>query len=201
MLALVLCFLRLNAFCQSPFDFSEFEFSSEGVLYLSPTDSLLGHIEYSELYSKKVSFSENQDKFKKYLAKDVIGFRLNEPSKEYISVKSDGVDRSILFYENTTPQNIDLCLIQYFLAETGPLGIIIEGGKPKGEWTTSVYSKKSKMILPSGNKKLAEALKDCPELSKKVAKKEKGYSVGLIALPGAKNELNRRIVEEYNSCE
>lgn len=194
------CTIGLNAYCQSPVDLSEFEYSSDGVVYISQTDSLVGKIIFSELSPGQLSLVIDGEKDKKFKAKEVVGFKINNPAKNFISVKSDGLEKSILFYENTSPRGAKLCLLKYFEAEASVTGTKISGGKVQGSWRTSIYSPDSGKILPSGNKKLAVALKDCPELAAKVAKKEKGYSVGMIAMPGATDQLNERIVQEYNAC-
>lgn len=185
---------------QTQVDLSEFEFKSTGVVYLTATDSIVGELEYNELSSGKVLLLEEEKKAQKFQAKEIIGFKLHNPEKKYLSVKSDGLDRSMLFYENTSAESDKLYLLRYFEAEGSVAGAKIEGGKVLGNWKTTVYSTESKSILPSGNKKLAEALKGCPELSNKIAKKEKGYVVKLMSLPGAADEMNERIVNEYNAC-
>ena len=195
------CGLGLSVFGQSPVDLSEFEYLSDGVIYVTATDSIMGQVKYNELSSGKVWLIVDGKKDQKFQAKEVVGFKLNNPAKEFISVRSDGADRSMLFYENTSPKNSRLYLLKYFEAEGSALGTKVEGGKAQGQWNTTIYSPVSKSILPNGNKKLAAALKDCPELSNKIAKKEKGYSVGMIALPGAAAEFNERIVREYNACQ
>ena len=48
-------------------------------------------------------------------------------------------------------------------------------------------------------KKMSEYLKDCPDLSKKIADKEKGYKVNMFN-GAANDEIYLRIMNEYNSC-
>lgn len=182
-LLIAFCIIGLNAYCQSPVDFSEFKYTSDGVVYISQTDSLVGKIIFSELSPDKLSLVIAGEEDKKFKAKDVVGFKINNPAKSFISVKSDDLGKSLLFYENTSPRDSKLYLLKYFVAEASIVGTKISAGKVQGSWKTSIYSPDSKEILPSGNKKLAQALKNCPELAAKVAKKEKGYSVGMIAMP------------------
>lgn len=48
-------------------------------------------------------------------------------------------------------------------------------------------------------KKMSEHLKDCPELAKKIADKEKGYKVNMLS-GAANDEVYFRIMTEYNNC-
>jgi len=49
-------------------------------------------------------------------------------------------------------------------------------------------------------KKVSKLVESCPELAKKIAEKEKGYTIGLVSTDEMKLEVFSRIATEYESC-
>jgi hypothetical protein len=187
-----------QAFSQGTYSTSEFEVQGDGVLYISETDSVTGKIEYNELSPGSVRIVDASGKSKKYSGKEVIGFKTANPKRVFHSVKSDGLDKSMLFYEDITPNGgKKLLLLKSFIQD----GLLVSGGTVKGDWENAIYSPSAKKLIPANFKKLAEQLKDCSALAGKISNNEKGYYHGLIATPQQKEEVLRNIVNDYNTCQ
>ena len=188
----------IQTYSQGSYSASGFELQSDGVLYISETDSVTGKIEYSELSPGSVRVVDASGKSKKYTAKETIGFKTQNPKKVFHSIKSDGIDKSMLFYEDITPNGgKKLLLLRSFIQD----GLLVTGGQVKGDWENTIYSPATKKILSANFKKMAEQLKDCPALAEKITNKEKGYYFGLIATPQQKEEVLANIVKDYNTCQ
>ncbi len=50
------------------------------------------------------------------------------------------------------------------------------------------------------HKKMPKYITDCDELTKKIAKKDKKYKVGMMTTPKKKVEILKMIIEEYENC-
>lgn len=197
-LLFIISFVSLQTYAQESYSLNEFELQSNGVLLISETDSIAGTIKYNELNSGSVSLIDASGKSKDYKAKEIVGFRMQNPSRNFYAIKSDGLDKSMLFYEDITPNNgKKLKLLKSFIRD----GIMVVNGQVKGTWENQMYSTADKKLIPSNFKKVAEQLKDCPALAEKISKKEKGYYFGMIASAMAQEEVLNNIVTEYNSCQ
>jgi len=190
--------LSLSAYAQNSFSTSSFDLKSEGVLYITETDSVVGTISYSELSSGHVLVADASGKNKKYSAKESIRFKTVNPLRIYLSVKSDGLDKSMMFYEDITPGGgKKLKLVKAFIQD----GLLVTGGTVKGEWEQQLYHPATKKLMGSSFKKIAEQLKDCPALADKIGKKEDGYYFGMLALPAQKETVYNNILKDYNNCQ
>jgi hypothetical protein len=142
----------------------------------------------------------NQGTRIEYKAGDVLGFTHKASGKKFISA-SVGKIASAQFVEDLTPDNKKVKVAKAFLADD-PL--MQKDSVIMGSWLHYILLIKDdgSRTLVSGYKKIAEFVKpDCPELSKKISSKEKGYFLGLMA--GSVNEeieIYHRIASEYEQC-
>lgn len=194
----IISLVSFQTYSQESYKLADFELQSPGVLYTSATDSLMGTIKYNELTGGGVTLTDASGKSKRYTAKEVAGFKTQTPSKVFYSVKSDGLDKSMMFYEDITPNGgKKLKLVKSFIQD----GVIISGDQVKGKWENQLYSPATKKLLGSNFKKVAEQLKDCPALADKITTKQKGYYFGLMSTPFQQDEVFKNIVTEYNTCQ
>ena len=193
-------FFSLHCYAQETHNYSEFQIKSQGTVYITESDSLTGEIYYNELTSARVMLTDSAGKERKYLAKDILGFKIQNPLKTFCAIKSDGLDKSMLFYENVTPSNGEkLLLIKSFTSE-GLSGAVVVNEMVTGKWSVSIYDKVQRKIMGTSLKKIAEIVKDCPMLYQKINSKEVGYSYGFIAPPLILERVYRNIVTDYNAC-
>jgi hypothetical protein len=63
------------------------------------------------------------------------------------------------------------------------------------------WSIRGSKFFPNFEEKMSEIVSDCPSLAKKIEQKANGYTVKQIAIDAKKNEVVKKIIEEYNKCE
>lgn len=196
-LLLLVILVSNRLYAQESYPMDQFELRSPGVLYVTATDSLTGTVKYNELTSGGVSIINSAGDSKRFSAKEILGFKTDNPIRRFYTVKSDGIDKSMMLYEDITPGGgKKLMLLKSFLQD----GIVISGGQVKGKWENKMYAVGSKKLIGSNFKKVAEALNDCPALAEKITKKEKGYYFGMISTPMQQEQVLNNIVTEYNAC-
>lgn len=64
----------------------------------------------------------------------------------------------------------------------------------------TAWNIRSSKFFPDFENKMSKIVADCPALSEKIKQKEKGYSLAQLSVDERKNQVMKRIVEEYNSC-
>ncbi len=62
------------------------------------------------------------------------------------------------------------------------------------------WSVRGNKFFPNFAEKMSQLVSDCPLLAAKVKQGEGGYTVKQISLDAKKNEVIKRIVDEYNNC-
>jgi len=197
-LLLLISLSTLQCYAQESYNLSEFELKSNGFIYITETDSVSGALTYNELASGKVMLTDASGKDKKYTAKEVFSFKTQNPTRTFYSIKTDGLDKSMMFYEDVTPNGgKKLKLMKSFTQD----GLVIVNGQVKGKWDNAMYSPSEKRLIGSNFKKVAEVVKDCPALAEKISKKEKGYYFGLMSVPMVQEKVLNNIVTEYNTCQ
>ncbi len=55
-------------------------------------------------------------------------------------------------------------------------------------------------FFPDFEDKMSKIVSDCPLLAEKIEQKQNGYALKQVSLDAKKNEVIKRIVEEYNKC-
>jgi len=196
----ILCSIHCHA-QDEIYQIAELQIKSKGTIYITESDSLAGEIFYSFINSEVIFLTGPDGKETKYLAKDIFGFKSQNPARNFLSLKTKGVVRSFQsFYENITPnQGKKLLLIKSFATENLS-NFVIVNGQVKGSWDIGLYSLLQQVAIDDSIKKIAEIVKDCPELSNKIRNKEKGYHFTLMTPSIFKLRIHENIVTEYNSC-
>ncbi len=64
----------------------------------------------------------------------------------------------------------------------------------------NVWNLGNSKFFPNFEEKVADLVADCPELSDKIRRRQKGYYLGRISLDAKKYEVFQKIVSEYNDC-
>jgi hypothetical protein len=158
--------------------------------------SKVGEIKFDEIYTNLIWLKgEGESKGKKILASEIKSFNYNN-EQEYISLKSN-------FYTKVNTEN-KIQLYTRFSAKKGPLGATIVGGKVTGEYKYWIIIKDvlelkslNDISLSPFHKKVSVLLKDCPELSKKIKEKEKGYKKSIIT---PKHIIWQKLASEFETC-
>ena len=177
-----------------------FKYNGEGTIRVDEknwhANTLINFAVYDD--GKVVAF--DQGSRTEYKAGDVMEFTLKDSGKKFISA-SLGKIAAAQFVEDLTPDNKKVKVAKAFLADT-PL--MQKDSVIMGSWLHYILLIKDdgSRQLVSGYKKIAEFVKaDCPELSKKISLKEKGYFLGLMAgTPKEELEIYHRIASEYEQC-
>ena len=111
--------------------------------------------------------------------------------------------RNLLFVKRLTPENSKLHLYELHQSR-----IQSADGNEHYYYFVSLptedrlkaWSFGSSRFFPHFEVKMSEIIKDCPEISKKVAQREKGYTINQISIEVKRLEVFKRIIDEYNQC-
>lgn len=159
-------------------------------------EEISGSIKFDEISTFYIWFKgENDEKGTKILAKEIKSFKYNN-DQTYISLNGN-------FY---TKENSELKIQIYkkFVAKKGVAGATISGGNVLGQYVYYV-SIENVLELTSMNdlsfspfhKKVSKLLSACPELSEKVASKEKGYKKTMVK---PAHVIWKTLAKEYETC-
>jgi hypothetical protein len=111
---------------------------------------------------------------------------------------------NILFLKRLTNDSAKLQLFELFKSKTN-----------SSDWTDQYdyyisfnnenrfasWSIRGSKFFPNFEEKMSKIVSDCPSLSEKIKQKATGYAVKQISVDAKKNEVIKKIVEEYNKCE
>jgi hypothetical protein len=70
----------------------------------------------------------------------------------------------------------------------------------KNENRFIAWSIRGSKLFPNFEEKMSAIVADCPSLAEKIKQKATGYAVRQISVDAKKNEVVKKIVEEYNKC-
>jgi len=173
----------------------EHDYSSASYIDLDG-NVIKGEILYNEYDNNFWYRKSNNDKGVKFNAKQVKSFTLEKENLTFYA-------KAPYFYKKKNKET-KIEIFERFVPKHNALGaVIISGGNIMGKYQLFVSIKDKLDITLMNNlsitpfhKKVPPLLDKCPELSQKVAKKEKGYK---------KNMFNAyfvwsRIAEEYEKC-
>lgn len=110
---------------------------------------------------------------------------------------------NILFLKRITDQNSKLEFFELYQSKTNTLDGIDKYDyyiSFKDENRFIAWSTRGNKFFPNFEDKMSILVSDCPSLSEKIKQKTNGYSVKQISLDIKKNEVIKRIVDEYNRC-
>jgi len=154
----------------------------------------VGDIKFNEINTHFFWFKAQDEKAVKIFAKDVKLFKYNN-IEEYITLKKN-------FHIKANKEN-KVKIYKRFVREKGNTANAAPG-RVFGEYNyfiiiSDVLELKSinDISLLPFHKKVSVLLKDCPELSKKISKKEKGYKKTLIT---TRYKLWKKFATEYENC-
>ena len=216
---LILVFLICFSACKSTAYFvSPNDVHQEKVtVYLKKGDIITGLINInmesnSRLHAEVGDFKptieimpEGKTTWQKINILDIVGYTMGS---DYFTIKSidllmDGTSY-LLFVKRLTPENSRIQLYQ--LDESGKANDV-------GEKITRYYlsfpgyspletlNAKSSQLVPNFDLKMSNWVDDCPNLAKKIRKKETGYFYGLATFNAKTTpDVLLRIITEYNSC-
>jgi hypothetical protein len=174
-----------------------YEFSEPGTIYITETDSLKGWLVFSYIKNNQVTLipPPNSGKNKEYKPGDILGFRLHDSRLNFLPGKM-GLGQAA-FLQVMTPGLSKSKVVKTFSIDKTEK---VEAGKtPKGMWWISLYLPTQKANFEA-TKKVAEAIKtECPALSEKIAKKEKGYFVNLMSTEEETLDAFTRIANELEA--
>ena len=203
LLVLLLAFVTLNTFGQSNNTIQEKErvFIGEGTIYLESGEELSGRIVHTRTNLKSVSlYTEGVKKPKVCKTNNIVKFTIGD-SILFVKVKSTTStklvqdigysDNKIKIYDATFQGNLYI-------------GLDMKDGAPTylEYWIIFPGMKKAISIkdIMLSRKKVAKYVADCPDLSKKILNKEKGYKISVITPLNVLLETYKKISEEYEQC-
>ena len=159
-------------------------------------EKIEGEIKFTELNTNYIWYRlDNQSKDVKLFANQVKSFNYNSGLNFY-SLKSN-------FYKRVNKET-KIVIYKKFVKDRGPSGSVVAAGETPGSYKYSIIIKDALALKAVDDlsfmpfhKKVSVLIKDCPELSTKVAKKEKGYKKNLITPKYIRWE---RTATEYENC-
>lgn len=192
-----------NSFAQDQRE-QEVVFMGEGRIQMENGDVQEGPISYSYVNSTHVNFKNAEGKTVRIRRSEVEYFEIGDIYFEKISQgKGIVIGNDTEFAIRKTPENSKIKV--YETINQGSIG----SGNP-AEYSTKrsviVYfpGEKPKSIndlsLSPFHRRVSRLVEDCPTLSKKIAKKDDGYSIGLLTSPQARVEIYLRLADEYSNC-
>lgn len=204
-------------YAQSTSPFDEYEYTSQGVLYLNDGEPIAGKLQYS-IFFNHVYLLDVDGEAQKFKSKHLKGFVLDTLGGMKFDVKQGGI------YQNITPRGgQEIKMYKCFVSDR-PVTYAIQN-EIQGQWEYYLDFPDKKNVLSindlriSVHKTLPRYLGDCPELAKKVSERQEGYKyegnpfkVGKIMKQAVANSekdapenpkagLYLKILKEYYDCE
>ncbi|MFZ1528660.1 MAG: hypothetical protein WAT19_07915 [Ferruginibacter sp.] len=110
---------------------------------------------------------------------------------------------NLLFMKRLTKENAKIQLFQLFKSK-----INSSDGFEQYEYYISfnnenrfvAWSIRGNKFFPKFEEKMSKIVSDCPSLAEKITQKMNGYAVRQMSVDAKKNEVIKKIVDEYNSC-
>ncbi|TKB99085.1 hypothetical protein [Pedobacter cryophilus] len=193
----ILIGLSSTAFAQSGF----INYKGEGNVVTNAGETLTGTVYYALSSPRRVSIKLVDGTEKKFDYDDTKSFIVGE--KQYHAIKIKTLGNPNTFAQLLNPQSSSF--IKVYKNETQPT--IVVGGDYTVTTTHFIGVTGEEVAYDTGdlkltpfNKKMAEIVKACPELAKKIADKENGYKVGLISNDIFRVPVYLRIAQEYDAC-
>ena len=199
----------------------------KSMLYLKNGDSVLGHlsIDMNKSIGKAIRIKALQNgEIHKYTIKEVKGYRINNELYTLKEVKNNSISigngqpllgqmltkKESFFMKRLTPENSRIHLYENTILEP-----IRENGNTIGSRRVInhyielqdandlfVHSFDDRLFVPDFDAKMSAIVKDCPQLSMKIANKEKGYFYAQVNLvKEIRTAIMLNIIEEYNKCQ
>ena len=110
---------------------------------------------------------------------------------------------NILFLKRLTNDSAKLQLFELFKSRTKTSDGVDEHDyyiSFKDENRFMTWSIRGTKFFPNFEERMSAIVSDCPLLAEKIKQKVNGYAVRQVSVDAKKNEVMKRIVEEYNAC-
>ena len=184
------------------------------IVYLKNQEKIVGDINIDLEHDSRLPgdfkptleiMPEGKTSWQKLNIQDITAYSMGS---DYFPVKNVDVDMNganyMLFVKRMTAENSRIQLYQLY-----------ESGKSNytGEPVTHYYlsfpgfapletiNAKGSQLVPNFDSKMSNLVEDCPNLAKKIRKKEKGYFLAMATFNVKTTpEVLMRIIDEYNSC-
>jgi hypothetical protein len=142
---------------------------------------------------------------KKVLTDSIASYSIDEdyyfPKK--IDLEFNGVER-LLFVKRLTAQNSRIQLYELFKAgnhTSDGTDLLVYYVSLQTHSRLEAWNTSGKNLEPNFDEKMSKIVEDCPALANKIKQKAKGYFLPQITLSNSKKEeVFKRIIEEYNNC-
>jgi hypothetical protein len=111
--------------------------------------------------------------------------------------------RNILFLRSLTGEDAKLQLFELFRSRSNSIEAYDQYDyyiSFKNENRFVAWSIRGNKFFPKFEEKMSSIVSDCPALAEKIKNKETGYIVKQFSVDARKNEIIKKIVEEYNKC-
>ena len=185
----------------------EKQWKEKGTLWVNDTLNLIGTIWYTARNNNKVEITTTDGNIHKYKAKEIKGFAISSVQWFSKPIKEAGLGDNNYFLNLVSPSSDKIK--KYDLHEQSKSGTM-SGNTPVFEYTKSIYVEipgENRLVFIGDtyfmpfHKKMAEIVKDCPELAKKIEDKEKDYKVNKVfGIPQNFDKVVLKVVDEYNAC-
>jgi hypothetical protein len=226
-LFITLSFLITTTIFSQQFDTPNQFQQIKSMLYLRNGDSILGQlsIDMNKSIGKAIRIKalQNGDVLK-YTIKEVKGYRINNEVYTLKEVKNNSISigngqpllgqmltkKESFFMKRLTPENSRIHLFENTIIEpvrengntVGGRRVINHYIELQDANDLFVHSLDDRLFVPDFNAKMSAIVKDCPQLSMKIANKEKGYFYAQVNLVNEiRSAIMLNIIEEYNKCQ
>ncbi len=111
---------------------------------------------------------------------------------------------NILFLRRLTSENAKLQLFELFQSKDNTSDGFDQHNyyiSFNNENRLVTWSIRGTKFFPNFDQKMSSIVSDCPALSKKIEEREMGYVVKQVSIDAKKNEVIKRIIDEYNQCD
>lgn len=180
------------------------EFRGSGSILLADSSTVTGTILYEAIFPNKVNIiAGGSGKWSKYNRKEVIRFNIGNSLWFSREIGDALATNSYSFINLVSDSASPIKLYEYHEQDA-----INPGGLAAYTKTTYIeLPENGKLYRPSNlyfmpfNKKMAAIVATCPELAKKVADKQDGYTVKkMLGMPVNLEAMVLKVVTEYNAC-
>lgn len=208
---IILTSCKTASYFDSPNDLSYIS----GTLYLNNGRTIDGKLTVDDGYNGRVKiFLPGEKKPQRYDYTEVEGFMIRNEYYELKEIRDGGaLSRRYRFHfmKRLTPESSKIHLYEYLDRSTTRTGrnfnrtvstlekdyyLQLPAEKGDGVWDISLSK-----FVPNFDEKMSKIVADCPNLSQKIADKEKGYFYSQLGGSEEKRvDMLWNIISEYNKC-
>jgi len=183
----------------------------EGTVYLTNGRTVDGKISVSSgsfLSSPLKVYQDGDKKPMQFSLRDIQSYRLRNDYFDLKNIRGGlSIGQHFVFMKRLTPEDSRIHLYEHLVQSRDKRDL--HRNRYETEYfmqlpsdnSTDVWPVNGSKLVPEFDEKMSKLVKDCPNLSKKIAGKEEGYFYRQVTIFKEKRmDVLLNIIEEYNQC-